>query len=614
MTAVLGIDLGTVRSRAAVAENSGPGEPPHIVKAFSITSAVWADGDGGLVTGDRALRLAESSPENLVESAMRLAGWTFGSPWIREYASRSRNRVTEGPGGFAAVEARGRVISPIEILAAILERLRDDAERYYGAGITRTVIAVPALFGVLRRRAVRDAALVAGMNDVSLANSPLCAAVACGPGGTGRRAVLVCDLGAGFLEVGAVWADGGRLDVLGYGGDPFMGSEDMGFAHGGPGAGGGVEAAAAEAMAGAVRRAIVSAGALAGRADRVILLGGVLKAPDVPAPVRGIFGDRAFVLDGPAGAVASGAALSAFRDPDSLRDVIPFSLGIETDGGGYSEIVPRNEAAAETRFGFFTPANGGETQVAVKVMQGPGGPGAPSLPLGSCVVRDLAPRPVGETLVRVSFAFTGQEPGGVWAGDTRGEENFFRLRPGAGFAEEELLCLALEREIARVGKGRGGPVGNRAGGAPAAGSGRAPASGGRASSAGPGSTPGGGDDGSPSGISGRTDADASGAPAAGGVPESLGPAARELARAVGRVRAAVDPELHREAWEEAYRLALAFQEAVDLASAGLGPAGVGIGALGARLWAMVLLEPAVPAPPEGDRAGGLVEFRFGLQG
>ncbi|MDR1038373.1 MAG: Hsp70 family protein [Deltaproteobacteria bacterium] len=582
MTAVLGIDLGTERSRAAVAEAAGPGDAPVIVKALSIPSAVWADSSGTLVTGDRALRHAVSSPEHLVRSAMRLAGWAYGSPWIRQYAARSPNRIVEGPGGFAAVEVRGRAVSPVEILAATLARLRDDAEGYFGKGIERTVIAVPALFGVLRRRAVRDAALVAGLDKVELANAPLCAAVACGPGGTGRRAVLVCDLGAGFLEVGAIWAEGGDLNVLGYGGDPFMGGEDMGFAAEGGTAPDGSQADLAERMASAVRRAIVATGALAGRADRVILLGGILKAPEVPAPVRGIFGDRAFVLDGPSGAVASGAALMGFRDPATVRDVISYSLGIETDGGGYSEIVPRNESALEARFGFYTPACGGETRVAVKVMQGPGGPSAPAVPLGRLVVRDLEPRPAGESLVRVSFAFSGLDLTGVWVGDTRGEEAFFELSPGAGIPEEDILCLALGREIGRAGKDPG-----RAPGA-------VPGPGGKpAGAAAPGPGRAGGEAGS----------------GEGDVLDALLPAALRLARAVGNVRRASDPELHRVAWEEAYALSLAFQEAVDRATALLGPGGERIAALGARLWAMVLLEPAVPALEEGP-AGGLAEFRF----
>ncbi|MDR1312378.1 MAG: Hsp70 family protein [Deltaproteobacteria bacterium] len=560
MTAVLGIDLGTERSSAAVAVVTGPGAAPAVVANVTIPTAAWAAGSGRIVAGEKAILLAKADRETLARFAMRLAGRTFRTPWIREYVSRAPCSIVEGPGGFAAFEYGGKATAPAELLAATLEELKKVTETLCGRSAERAVIAVPALFDVFQRRAVRDAALIAGIDRFELACSPLCAALACGPGGGGKRRVVVVDLGAGFLEVAVLLNEGPSVKVVGYGGDVFLGGQDLAREREDEALSGGPDAAPAagltprqaEGVAASVRKAICALGAEPGKADRVILLGGVFKAEEAGEPLRGIFGDGPSIHEGPPEAVAEGAALLGLLEPGALEDVVPYSLGLETEGGGYSEIVARNERFPGSRFGFFTPASEGQTEASVLVVQGAGDHGVPAMAVGRYELKGLAPRPLGETLVKVGFGFSGQLPTTVTAGDTRGAVETFRLRPMAGLSEEEALSKALAAEIRRSGAGRGKEF------------------------------------------------------------AGLADAAERLAAAVTRLRGAEDPRAIGEAWGQASGLAEGFRRKADAASARLGPEGASVGALASRLRGLVPPEPPVAALGTGAAGTGLAEYRYGF--
>ena len=199
MAKVLGIDLGTTNSVAAVIE---AGEPEIIENAEGarITPSVVAVNTktGERYVGQVAKRQAVTNPENTLFSVKRLMGRKFDDPEIQKALKRLPYKIVEGEGGDAYVELAGEPHAPPRISSFVLQKIKQDAEAKLGEKITQAVITVPAYFNDAQRQATRDAGTIAGLEVLRIINEPTAAALAYGLDKKEDSKIAVFDLGGGI--------------------------------------------------------------------------------------------------------------------------------------------------------------------------------------------------------------------------------------------------------------------------------------------------------------------------------------------------------------------------------------------------------------------------------
>ncbi|MHB9003181.1 MAG: molecular chaperone DnaK [Coriobacteriia bacterium] len=225
MAKVLGIDLGTTNSAMAVLE---AGEPTIIINAEgdrTTPSVVAFRKDGELIVGKAAKNQAVTNPENTVKSIKRFVGRK-----LDEVSSEMKTvayKVVKGTENRAAVEVEGKVYTPEEISARVLQKLKGDAEKYLGEPVTQAVITVPAYFNDMQRQATKDAGKIAGLEVLRIINEPTAAALAYGlDKGTHDQTVLVFDLGGGTFDVSILEIGEGVFEVKSTNGDNHLGGDD----------------------------------------------------------------------------------------------------------------------------------------------------------------------------------------------------------------------------------------------------------------------------------------------------------------------------------------------------------------------------------------------------
>jgi len=225
MAKVLGIDLGTTNSAMAVLEG---GEPVIIINAEgdrTTPSVVAFRKDGERIVGKSAKNQAITNPENTVKSIKRFIGRK-----LEETASERKTvafQVVKGKDGRASVEIEGKDFTPEEISAMILQKLKNDAEKYLGETITQAVITVPAYFNDMQRQSTKDAGKIAGLEVLRIINEPTAAALAYGlDKGAGEQTVLVFDLGGGTFDVSILELGDGVYEVKSTNGDNHLGGDD----------------------------------------------------------------------------------------------------------------------------------------------------------------------------------------------------------------------------------------------------------------------------------------------------------------------------------------------------------------------------------------------------
>ncbi|MBN2358388.1 MAG: Hsp70 family protein [Deltaproteobacteria bacterium] len=224
---IIGIDLGTTNSCAAVVRE---GKPRVIVSRegyTTIPSIVAAAPDGRLLIGHPAKNQLVTNPEQSVVGSKRLVGRPYASPLVDEIKLRTHYPIVEGPDGQAAVKLAGSVLTLEEIAALILNEVRDLAQTYLGQPVQRAVITCPAFYNEHQRAAVREAGRIAGLCVERVLNEPTAAALAFGYGkGMNKRAV-VFDLGGGTFDATVLYIQGDKYEVAGTGGDVFLGGIDF---------------------------------------------------------------------------------------------------------------------------------------------------------------------------------------------------------------------------------------------------------------------------------------------------------------------------------------------------------------------------------------------------
>ncbi|HTS81408.1 MAG TPA: molecular chaperone DnaK [Myxococcaceae bacterium] len=231
MAKVIGIDLGTTNSCVAVMESGEPVVIPNSEGSRTTPSMVAFTENGERLVGQIAKRQAITNPEATLYAVKRLIGRKLESPEAKKAVALSSFKVVPSPNGDAWVDVRGKLLSPQEISAQVLLKMKGTAEDYLGEPVTEAVITVPAYFNDSQRQATKDAGRIAGLNVLRIINEPTAAALAYGmdkgtdAGKTER--VAVYDLGGGTFDISILELNGGVFEVRSTNGDTFLGGEDF---------------------------------------------------------------------------------------------------------------------------------------------------------------------------------------------------------------------------------------------------------------------------------------------------------------------------------------------------------------------------------------------------
>ncbi len=405
MSNVIGIDLGTTNSCVAVGEGGKPVVIANAEGERTTPSVVAFTRDGERLVGGAAKRQIATNSGRTISSIKRYMG--------------SDHRV----------HIDGKDLTPQEISAMILTKIRRDAESYLGEPVTEAVITVPAYFDDSQRKATQDAGRIAGLNVLRIINEPTAAAVAYGLDNEAPQKILVYDLGGGTFDVSIIEIEDGTFTVLATGGDTHLGGDDFDersveyavaeFKKSDridlsrdPAAMGRLKEEAEKAkkelssalsaqlnlpfiavgkdgphhldltltrpqfemMTGdllartvqPVQNALRDAGIAASQLGKVLLVGGSTRMPAVERQVKELLGCEPSHSLNPDECVAMGAAAQGLV----LMDVTPLTLSIETLGGVATPLITRNSMIPTRKSQIFTTARPMQTSVEINVLQG----------------------------------------------------------------------------------------------------------------------------------------------------------------------------------------------------------------------------------------------------
>jgi len=385
MAYVLGIDLGTTNSCAAILEAGEPVVIENVEGGRTTPSVVAYSCEGEWLVGEVARRQAITNPRNTVFSAKRFMGRKLDDAAVRRSRAFVPYEVVAGPNGDAYIRIEGEGVAPQQVSAVILHKLKADVEARLGEEVSRAVITVPAYFDDAQRQATKDAGRIAGLDVLRIVNEPTAAALAYGLGRDADETIAVYDLGGGTFDISILRLGEGIFEVKSTNGNTHLGGDDLdariidwladGFRqeHGidlrddalalrrlkeeaerakielsslprtrislpfmaaGP-AGplhleapltrADLEELAAEliaATAGPCRQAMSDAGVEPGDIDGVIMVGGQTRMPAVRALVRDLFGQEPRTETNPDEAVALGAAIQGGVLSGMVDDVV----------------------------------------------------------------------------------------------------------------------------------------------------------------------------------------------------------------------------------------------------------------------------------------------------
>ncbi|MCC6632344.1 MAG: molecular chaperone DnaK [Gammaproteobacteria bacterium] len=232
MAKVIGIDLGTTNSCVAIMEGGKPRVIENSEGDRTTPSIVAFTKDGEVVVGQSAKRQAVTNPKNTLFAVKRLIGRKFKDDVVQKDINMVPYKIASADNGDAWVEVQGKNMSPPEISARVLAKMKKTAEDYLGEPVTEAVITVPAYFNDSQRQATKDAGRIAGLDVKRIINEPTAAALAYGMDKAGGdRKIAVYDLGGGTFDVSIIEiaeVDGERqFEVLSTNGDTFLGGEDF---------------------------------------------------------------------------------------------------------------------------------------------------------------------------------------------------------------------------------------------------------------------------------------------------------------------------------------------------------------------------------------------------
>lgn len=222
---IIGIDLGTTNSCVAIMEGGQPKVIANIEGARTTPSVVAYKGSERLV-GIPAKRQAVANPENTITSSKRFIGRKYNE--VLSEIKTVPYKVVSNPNGDAVFEIQGKLVTPEEIAAQILVKMKETAEAYLGEKVTEAVITVPAYFNDSQRQSTKDAGRIAGLDVKRIIPEPTAAALAYGldKGKTDKK-IAVFDLGGGTFDISILEIGDGVFEVLATNGDTHLGGDDF---------------------------------------------------------------------------------------------------------------------------------------------------------------------------------------------------------------------------------------------------------------------------------------------------------------------------------------------------------------------------------------------------
>ena len=225
MGKIIGIDLGTTNSCVSVFEGN---EPVVIAnnEGKRTTPSIVAFKNGERLVGDPAKRQAITNPKNTIFSIKRFMGETYDQ--VQKEIARVPYSVVKGDNNTPRVDIEGRLYTPQEISAMILQKMKKTAEDYLGQEVTEAVITVPAYFSDSQRQATKEAGQIAGLEVKRIVNEPTAAALAYGVDKSNKdMKIAVFDLGGGTFDISILEFGSGVFEVLSTNGDTHLGGDDF---------------------------------------------------------------------------------------------------------------------------------------------------------------------------------------------------------------------------------------------------------------------------------------------------------------------------------------------------------------------------------------------------
>ena len=226
MGKIIGIDLGTTNSCVAVMEGNEPVVIANDEGRRTTPSVVAFLKNGERKVGDPAKRQAITNPQNTIMSVKRFMGRRYDE--VTEEISHWSYKVTKGDNNTVRVDIDGRLYTPQEISAMILQKMKKTAEDYLGQEVNEAVITVPAYFNDAQRQATKEAGEIAGLNVRRIVNEPTAAALAYGLDKAGKeQKIAVFDLGGGTFDISILDLGDGVFEVKSTNGDTHLGGDDF---------------------------------------------------------------------------------------------------------------------------------------------------------------------------------------------------------------------------------------------------------------------------------------------------------------------------------------------------------------------------------------------------
>src|SRR2546426_97258 len=431
MAKVIGIDLGTTNSAMAYMEGGEPTIIPNAEGGRITPSVVAFTKTGERLVGQLAKRQAITNPENTIYSIKRFMGRRFSDPEVQRSMKMVPYKVVEASNGGVEIQlGDGRRLSPPEISAMILQKLKQDAEAYLGEPVAQAVITVPAYFDDAQRQATKD-------QGIDLRND--------------RMALQRLKEAAEKAKIELSSTMQSEINL------PFITADQSGPKH----LVMTLTRSKLEQLVGdlvektipPVQQCLKDADVTAADIDEIVLVGGQTRMPLVQDTVKRVFnGKEPHKGINPDEVVALGAAVQAGVLKGEVKDVLlldvtPLTLGIETLGGVRTPLITRNTTIPTSKSQIFTTASDGQTQVEIHVLQGEREMAADNKSLGRFILDGIPPAPRGVPQIEVTFDIDANGILNVSAKDkASGKEQKITITATSGLTKDEVEKLVRDAQ------------------------------------------------------------------------------------------------------------------------------------------------------------------------